>query len=63
MQNALKLIIAALVLLVIGVMLPFLMILDLIGATIFLNFIAYGASITGFVLGFAGVAQYMRGRK
>jgi len=63
MGNPLRLIVAALVLLLVGVMLPFLMILGLVESTFLLNFLASGSSITGFVLGLAGVAQYVRRRK
>ncbi len=41
-------------LLVIGVVLPFLMVLNVIESTFFLNFFSYGASLVGLVLGLLG---------
>lgn len=58
-----KLIIAALVLLLIGVILPFLMVLELLESTLPLNFVAALSSTMGIIIGFIGIAQYMRGRK
>ena len=58
-----KLIIVGFVLLLVGVVLPFLMVLGLVESTLLLNFLAYGSSTTGLILGFIGVAQYTRGRR
>lgn len=63
MRNPLRLIVAALVLLLVGVVLPFLMVLGLVESTLLLNFLAYGSSTTGLILGFVGIAQYRRGQK
>jgi hypothetical protein len=62
-ENALKLIIAALVLLLIGVILPFWMVLEPLESTLVLNFVAALSSTMGIIIGFVGIAQYMRGRK
>lgn len=58
-----KLIIAALVLLLIGVILPFLMVLELLESTLPLNFVAALSSTMGIIIGFTGIVQYMRARK
>ena len=63
MQNPLRLIIAALVLLLLGVLLPTLMVLQLVESTLLLNFLSYGSSTAGLVLGFVGIAQYTRRRE
>jgi len=63
MQNPLRLIIAALVLLLLGVLLPTLMVLQLVESTLLLNFLSYGSSTVGLILGFVGIAQYMRRRE
>jgi hypothetical protein len=62
-ENALKLIIVGFVLLLVGVVLPFLMVLGLVESTLLLSFLAYGSSTAGLILGFVGIAQYSRGRK
>jgi hypothetical protein len=46
------------VLLMVGFFLPLLMILRFIPSTFFLNFLAYGASFTGLMLGIIGSAFY-----
>jgi hypothetical protein len=42
------------VMLVVGVALPFLMVMQIIESTFFLNFLAYSASVVGTVLGLLG---------
>ena len=39
---------------------PFLMVLGIIESTLLLNFLSYGASISGLFLGLIGVAWYSR---
>ena len=51
------------VLVVLGALLPFLMVLQLIPSTFFLNFFSYAASIAGLFMGFIGVAYYVRETK
>ena len=63
MENRFRLIIIAVVLLITGVVLPFLMVLQLLESTLALNFIAALSSPVGLILGFIGIAQYRRGRK
>ena len=57
-----SLILIGFVLVVIGVVLPFLMVIRAIPSTFFLNFFAYGASLTGLFLGIIGASTYMRNR-
>jgi hypothetical protein len=43
-----------------GCALPFLMVIQALDSTFFLNFFAWGASVTGMALGFIGLANYAR---
>jgi len=45
---------------VLGVVLPFLMMIHIIQSTFFLNFFSFTASMSGLILGIAGAAQYVR---
>jgi hypothetical protein len=51
------------VLVVLGAVLPFLMVMHILESTFFLNFLAYGASITGLFLGFIGATMYVNERR
>lgn len=46
-------------LVVTGVVIPFMIILDLLPSTFFLNFLSYAASVAGLLLGVVGSAQYV----
>jgi hypothetical protein len=50
-------------LVILGVVLPFLMVLHVIESTFFLNFFSYGASLVGLFLGLIGSAGYVRQRR
>ena len=63
MENRFRLIIIAVVLLITGVVLPTLMVLQLVESTLLLNFLSYGSSTAGLILGFVGIAQYTRRRE
>ncbi|MFP3897868.1 MAG: hypothetical protein ACLFVD_00925 [Dehalococcoidia bacterium] len=63
MDRPLKLILWGLGLLVMGVILPFMMILQLLESTMFLNFVAAGSSIGGLITGFIGISLYVRSRR
>jgi len=63
MESPLRLIGIAFGLLVIGVALPFLMVIELLESTLFLNFVAVACSIGGLTAGFIGISQYLRSRK
>lgn len=51
------------VLVVVGVVLPFLMVLQVLPSTFFLNFLAYISSVTGLWFGMMGAAQLYLSRK
>jgi hypothetical protein len=46
-----------------GMVLPFLMVMGLVPSTFFLNFFSYGASFTGLILGVIGASLYVRGSR
>lgn len=52
-----------LVLMLLGIVLPFLMLIKVLESTFFLNFFAYGASVGGLFLGIIGVSYWVRTRK
>ena len=58
-----RLILLGFVLLMIGVCLPFLMLLQLLESTLFLSFVAYLSSVAGLVIGIAGAALYTRSER
>ncbi len=43
-----------------GVILPLLMVLQVIRSTFLLNFISFGASVSGLLLGIVGAASYVK---
>jgi hypothetical protein len=61
--NPLYFILAGFFLVVIGFVLPFLMVLQVIQSTFFLNFLAYAASFSGLLLGIIGSAFYTAARR
>ena len=58
--SPLKIILIGFVLVVLGVVLPFLMVLHILESTFFLNYFSYGASLVGLFLGLIGSAYYVR---
>lgn len=48
------------ILMSLGILLPFLMVIRALESTFFLNFLSWGASITGLSLGTIGFALYER---
>jgi hypothetical protein len=58
-----KIILIGLVLAILGVVLPFFMVMHIIQSTFFLNFFSYGASTVGLILGIIGASQYARLKK
>lgn len=52
-----------LVLMLLGMILPLLMVMRMIESTFFLNFFAWGVSVSGLFLGFIGVATWSKMRK
>lgn len=63
MNKPWKLIAIGVGLMVVGIALPFLMVIRLLESTLFLSFLAHGCSMVGLITGFVGVAQYFRSRK
>lgn len=51
------------ILLLLGVILPFLMVIQVLESTFFLNFFSWGASVTGLALGTIGFALYSKTRR
>ncbi|MFN2284767.1 MAG: hypothetical protein ACK2UQ_10125 [Anaerolineae bacterium] len=58
-----KLLLVAIILLLIGLLLPLFMVLRLLPSTFFLNFFAYAASFSGMILGLIGSVLYGRMHK
>jgi hypothetical protein len=50
-------------LMLLGIVLPFLMVIQVLESTFFLNFFAWGASVAGLSLGTIGFALWSRGRR
>ena len=50
-------------LMILGIVLPFLMVIKVLESTFFLNFFSWGASVAGLAFGTIGFAMYSRGRK
>ena len=63
MDNPVRLIITASVLLVIGVVLPYMMVLGHMPSTLLLNAVTIAAQVAGLFMGFIGISMYMRTRK
>jgi membrane associated rhomboid family serine protease len=59
-KSPIGLMIIALILLLLGVVMPFLMMMQLLQSTLLLNFLAYAASTGGLVLGIVAVSLYWR---
>ena len=55
-----KMILIGLFLSIMGVVLPFLMVMKILTSTFFLNFLAYAAMVAGLFLGVTGAAMYVR---
>jgi uncharacterized membrane protein len=50
-------------LMLLGILLPFLMVIHVLESTFFLNFFSWGASVAGLALSTIGFAMYSRDRK
>jgi len=50
-------------LVLLGFVLPFLMVIQVVEATFFLSFLSHGASVSGLLLGMVGAALYVRVRR
>jgi hypothetical protein len=58
-----KLYLIAFLLMVLGVVLPFLMVMHILPSTFFLNFFSYGMQVSGLFLGIIAAAYYVRGHR
>ena len=64
MMNSPRLLLSlGLILMILGIILPFLMLIHVVESTFFLNFFSWGASVGGLFLGVIGVATWVRIRK
>jgi hypothetical protein len=55
-----QLILLGFILSMMGVILPFLMVIQVLPSTFFLNFFSYTASMTGLFLGIIGASRYVK---
>lgn len=58
-----KIILIGFVLVLLGVALPFLMVIKVLPSTFFLNFFSFAASVFGLMLGMYGAATYVRNQR
>ena len=58
-----KIIVLGMVMSLIGMILPLLMVLDVVKSTLFLNFLSYGLSVFGLIIGFAGMTLIIKLRR
>jgi len=58
-----KIIVTGFFLVLLGAVLPFLMVMQILPSTFFLNFLAYTASIAGLFMGLIGTAMYVKLKK
>ena len=64
MMNSPRLLLGlGLILMILGIVIPFLIVIRVIDSTFFLNFFSWGASVAGLFLGIIGVATWVRKRK
>ena len=61
MMNSPRLLLGlSILLMLLGIVLPFLMVIHVLASTFFLNFFSWGASVSGLAFGTIGFAMYMR---
>ena len=53
----------SMVLMLLGILLPFLMVIQVLESAFFLNFFSWGASVAGLAFGTIGFAMWTKGRK
>jgi hypothetical protein len=58
LEHPKRLLVIAALLMIFGVVMPFLMVVKLVESTFFLNFLSYGSSMLGLFLGIASAAAY-----
>jgi hypothetical protein len=62
MNNPRFLLSLGLILMLLGVVLPFLMVIQVLESTFFLNFFSWGASVAGLAFGTIGFAMWSRNK-
>ena len=62
MRSPLFLLSLGILLMLLGIILPFLMVIKVLESTFFLNFFSWGVSVAGLGFGTIGFAMYSRGR-
>jgi hypothetical protein len=63
MRSPLFLLSLGILLMLLGIVLPFLMVIKVLESTFFLNFFAWGASVAGLSFGTIGFALWSRNRR
>jgi hypothetical protein len=63
MNNPRLLLSLGLILMFLGIILPFLILIHVLESTFFLNFFAWGVSVAGLALGTIGFAMYSKTKK
>jgi hypothetical protein len=63
MRSPLFLLSLGILLMLLGIVLPFLMVIKVLDSTFFLNFFSYGASVAGLAFGTIGFALWSRNRR
>jgi hypothetical protein len=53
----------SIILMLLGIIIPFLMVIQMLESTFFLNFFSWGASVAGLAFGTIGFALYSRDRR
>jgi hypothetical protein len=61
--NPLLLLIIGFVLVLVGAAIPWLIVLRFIESTFFLNFLSFGSTVSGLLIGIIGTAGFVRGRR
>ena len=63
MKSLRFLLILGVIMMLLGILLPFLMVIQVLESTFFLSFFSWGLSVAGLAFGTIGFAMYFRGRK
>jgi len=58
-----RLVFLGFILMLLGIIFPFLMVMKILESTFFLNFFSYTLSLLGMILGIIGIAYDFKGRK
>jgi len=58
-----KMILVGGAMMIVSIILPFLMVMQILRSTFFLNFLAYGLSVAGILIGFVGMVNLVKIRR